>query len=620
MSDKVPEWYFPTTAGGPIDGFNDAAREHFEGIHEHFLAREIIQNSIDAKRPDQRTVRVVFEMNKCRPNEVPGLGDLRKYYEHAQEFTKNQEGATEFYQKALDILNSSEIMVLRVGDYCTKGLDGDDDDPDGNWARLVTMEGASSKKGAGGGSFGIGKNAAYAASALRAVYYVTRNSSNEIVFQGKAKISSFKVDDDIKQGTGLFGFTSEKPGSCSIRGDNNVPEFFYREEQGTDIYIAGYQPTEDEWRHRLIESVLMNFWAAIHHDDLVVEFKSEDEEDTVIDSSSLKQFLELYQDSEDNALPYYLALTETEPVEEELKHLGKVKLYVKTNDGFPRKIQLMRKPKMVVRTKRIYTLHENYAAVFICENEKGNNILRDVEPPAHDDWDENRKNGIYKPAFNELNKFLRETLRSFNPYTDTQPEDIPELGKYLPDIEERDDLATFANAFGENTNETTSAESPREVGSITPPLGSRPKMPSNQNLTIVHAARGSDSSRLGIANRTNATHNDAASDEEGGNLPRIDTSSFTFRSFATKRAGELEYHVVLNPNKDTTGAIKLMAVGEDSDYPVEIRSATDGEGNPITIKGAFVSDIELTKGQPRKLILKLNSRRRYALGVEAHEN
>jgi hypothetical protein len=252
---QKPSWYFPTTAGGPIDGFNDSAREHFEGIHEHFLAREVIQNSIDARKDYDQPVKVLFELKKSKVQEVPGIGELNPYYERALAFAADQEGAAEFYQYAMELSSSDEIFVMRIGDYNTKGLDGSDEDTSGNWARLVRMEGASSRKGAGGGSFGIGKNAAFVASGLRTTFYVSRNSSHELVFEGKVKISSFvDKDNDTKRGSGQFGLKRDVPGAASVRGDESVPAYFFREEQGTDLYIAGYQPSEADWRKLLIRT------------------------------------------------------------------------------------------------------------------------------------------------------------------------------------------------------------------------------------------------------------------------------------------------------------------------------------------------------------------------------
>ena len=615
-----PSWYFASTGGGIMDGFNDSSREHFEGAHEHFLAREIIQNSIDARFDYKEPVKVVFELKKAILSDIPGLGELRDYYTLAKDYASDQEGAAEFYDAALNTLALSEIQFLRAGDYNTRGLDGADEDTGSNWARLVLMEGASSKKGAGGGSYGIGKNAAFVASALRTVYYVSSPGEGQIVYSGKSKISSFKIKDDIKQGAGQYGYErTDKPGVSSVRNEKDIAGFFKRTKRGTDIFIAGYRPTDDDWRNKLKESVLKNFWAAIHSGDLIVEFLCEGEDTETIECSNLRTYLDEYKDAEDNALPYYLAMTECQPIEKELKHLGLVKLYVRVGDNMPRKVVMMRQPKMVVRSKRVSTLHENYSAVFLCENDKGNSILRELEPPAHSEWDQNRKDGRYKNAIIEMDRFLRDTMRAMNPQIDDQPEDIPGLSRYLWDIEERDDLASLSAGNGENTDKTTDLESPREVAQ-TDESSKLPKQTQTQNLAVVNSSLGTEPPVPGTKGMGGKPGRGGSGGDPGGNSSRMDTDSFTFRSFATKGTSGLEYRVVINPLREAQGSIKIMAVGEDGEYPVVVASATDEHGINLDIEESMIKGIKLAKGSPYKIALRLDSGRRYALGVESYEN
>ena len=42
-------WRFPPTNGGRVDGFNDPGIAHFSGSPYSSLARETIQNSLDAR-------------------------------------------------------------------------------------------------------------------------------------------------------------------------------------------------------------------------------------------------------------------------------------------------------------------------------------------------------------------------------------------------------------------------------------------------------------------------------------------------------------------------------------------------------------------------------------------
>lgn len=59
---KKYQWQFPVNAsGGQPEGLNDSGVESFRGNQIESLAREIIQNSTDAKREMNKPVTVSFE-------------------------------------------------------------------------------------------------------------------------------------------------------------------------------------------------------------------------------------------------------------------------------------------------------------------------------------------------------------------------------------------------------------------------------------------------------------------------------------------------------------------------------------------------------------------------------
>ena len=69
MSDDIG-WRFPPTNGGRIDGFNDPGIAHFTGAPFASLARETIQNSLDARRAPDEPVHVSFELIDLHPVNV----------------------------------------------------------------------------------------------------------------------------------------------------------------------------------------------------------------------------------------------------------------------------------------------------------------------------------------------------------------------------------------------------------------------------------------------------------------------------------------------------------------------------------------------------------------------
>ena len=105
---------------------------------------------------------------------------------------------------------------------------------------MTKSSGASDKKGAAGGSFGIGKFAPFACSDFYTVFYSTYDENEERAYQGVSRLVTFTRDDgNNTQGVGYFGEERNIPVYDEIHLDNS----FNRQhgEHGTDIYIAGYK-------------------------------------------------------------------------------------------------------------------------------------------------------------------------------------------------------------------------------------------------------------------------------------------------------------------------------------------------------------------------------------------
>src|SRR5205823_1637122 len=127
--------------------------------------------------------------------------------------------------------------ALRIGDYNTTGVLGSDTERSKNWYNLIRCAGSSSKGGGEGGSFGIGKNAPFAASLLRTVLYSTFNADDENVFQGVATLVSHNHPaGGISQPTGFLGRRS----GASVRTMPQIPVKFRRLQHGTDVIVLGF--------------------------------------------------------------------------------------------------------------------------------------------------------------------------------------------------------------------------------------------------------------------------------------------------------------------------------------------------------------------------------------------
>ena len=305
--------------------------------------------------------------------------------------------------------------------------------------------------------------------------------------------------------------------------------------------------------------------------------------------------------------------------EQDLKHLGKVSLFVKKDDRYPSKILMVRKPKMLVQEKGYRVLREPYAGVFICENDKGNKILRDLEPPAHDKWDYARaENGPI--VLRELDNFIKQSLKTMAESLASEPEDIPGLDRYLPDSEDRDYLPSELGNALEETGLSTKEESGQEIGAE---RDSSVTMPGNVTRNSIVTNKQPDKvapippTGSGKGTRGKGTGNEKG-DEDG---IRIKTSSVGFRSFIQNGKNGIEYHLAITGREDCEGAIRLVAVGDDGSYPVDLVSAVDlKSGKNYQISDSLIKGLMIKSGETSKIAVRLLSAKKYTLGIETYEN
>jgi hypothetical protein len=612
-------WHFPALDHGESEGLNDPLLQYFGGDHSWYVAREVIQNSVDARADYNSPVTVRFTKFALPAKNLPGMKELRDRLKVCLQRAKSEknERAEKHYKEALETAISEEIAILRASDFNTSGLTGQDGDKDGRWHRLVKAIGENQPAGVGGGSYGIGKGAPFVASKLRTVYYSTKNEAGEYIFQGKTRILSHTWQGKEHRGIGFYGIK----GYESVRSVAVIPSDFKRSDQGTDLNIIGYR-AENGWMKGLAESVLENFWMAIHAGDLEVFISESDKEIDITKSTLLERLTEF---SREKGLPYYrsvIAPTRTE--KKQLPVLGVCSLYIKQDDGFPKDIVMMRKPKMAVeKWKFRKTLQDAYAGVFICEDDKGNMLLRGLEPPEHNKWNESLDKENGKKIISEINEWIRGVLQEMAAQEGGDPEDIPELDKFLPFDEDSEKQMQSNKNRKQPSGDIQADESPIEVGAereeIEDEIEEFVRRPSGmRNLASGGIGAGD--------NRGDGSGSDGGTGTAGGDKPviaRVNTSSLKFRTiYAGSNNNDSEYCLVVEPLADQEGAINIVAVGDDAAvYGVPILSARDWESDKkgYKIKGSFIEGLQLKKGKSIKIRLTIKSRSRYALGIENYE-
>ena len=317
---------------------------------DRLLAREMIQNSLDARHDPNNPVLVKFEVLELNRGDIPDMDYLKATLARCTEYWSHDKKAKAFFRHAEALSGEDKITALRIGDYNTTGVLGNDMERSKNWYNLIRCAGSSSKGGGEGGSFGIGKNAPFAASLVRTVLYSTFNTDEEHVFQGVATLVSHNHPrGGVSQSTGFLGGQN----GASIRSLAEIPPKFLRLQHGTDVIVLCF-PASENWQNDLVYSVLDNFWPAIHFGDLEVKVG-----DITIKKSNLQALLEAFSGQEGfTANLFYQAFTNPThkfPVTQPC--LQEVTLYLTAGDAeLPKRIAMVRKTGMKIFEKPFRSL------------------------------------------------------------------------------------------------------------------------------------------------------------------------------------------------------------------------------------------------------------------------
>ena len=395
-------WRFPPLSGGTKQGYTNNDIEGFKGEELiDNLAREICQNSLDARDKNSlEPVKVVFELKHVERDKYDVFSGYEKCLQGCRRFWSRGEKIDEKLETFLDdaesVLSKPQISVLIASDYNTRGLVGNHnlDALDTPWEALTGADGMSVKPDDNsGGSFGIGKNAPFACSALSMVFYNTLDEDDKRAFIGVARAATlFNEQGKATQRVGRYQNNDDdneiwKP--IYKEDANNFRDLFYRKEKGTDIIIVGFNETES-WEHNVAKAVIKNFFVAIHENKLVVEIKG-DGDSFIIDATKIADKIDEYAKTDKQvAITAQLYAAFTQPDNKVsltvLEEEAAAEIYIKAESSYSRTIANFRSTGMLVG-KGYNKIFQHYAAILIVRGEKLGKLLRACEPPRHNRWD-----------------------------------------------------------------------------------------------------------------------------------------------------------------------------------------------------------------------------------------
>ena len=608
--EKNCKWHFGNEGGIDI-GPNDPIHETFKGNVYYSIVRESIQNSLDAVNNDREPVKVNFSFFEISRIDFPNLFEIEEHIKQCQTYYHDNDNADRLFKDMLYYLNGDiegkkrlKLTCMRISDYNTVGMRYDNSDTKSSFYAFLRAAGVTVKSNQGaGGSFGFGKGAYFALSPIKSLVVSSMNSARNMYFEGATRLTTHKNNSRNK--LTAYGFYDANSGE-PVQDVNSIPNIFKREEIGTDINIIGLWD-EQSRKSIMIKSVLNNFWLAIFKNKLMVQI-----DDIVIEKSNLEQVIEEYFEGEYEsgtpgeietwnpksyfkAVKYAKTTNQFQLFETELETLGNVKLYVYLEKGLPNRTSYFRKPKMVV-FKRTNRKINGYSAVFICESDKGNELLRLMENPAHNEWQKEnypKKEGNIDPVARkaeiELSKFINESLESLSKIKTGKKIAFLGLEEYLSipeDLLEKDEEFDYEgnsanNLSGSKSSDTSEQETGLQTTLIVEPVKIKATTVIKQELpeeTEIEPTEdglekitvgGENSTSGGNDNPTDSGDTATTGERAEDTTPNATRSKILinvkFRTLAQKTTGILEHILLVHTEKEIANAELEIFVGADND-------------------------------------------------------
>ena len=415
-------WRFPMLDDGEEQGINDGGIATFRGseLYDN-LAREICQNSLDAKAPGEETVIVEFNSYSLKKSDHSALMGLDGIISSCEDYwqNKSEPKLNNFLKEAKEKLAREYIDFLAISDYHTRGLSGAKADirDKSVWRALTHSSGVTQKEQGSGGSYGIGKNAPFACSSFRTIFYNTYAlEDGEKAFQGVARLVTHFQNNQPTQGVGFFQNAASKTpifdaDFCLLR------DVFKRTEYGTDVIIAGFKKTAT-WAADIEKAILSNFFVAIINKKLIVKIDGLQIDHTTL-QARIKHYadLERKENSRDKKITtimefYSAVMTPDDTVRGSIMEQDDFVLYIKKDNNYSKSIAEMRSIGMVVRIRHNH-IFTRYAAVMVVQEGKLNALLKDIEPPQHNKWDPDLIDAESNPEANKNARKIRAQLISW---------------------------------------------------------------------------------------------------------------------------------------------------------------------------------------------------------------
>ncbi len=646
-------WDFPTTGGGKKTGFNEAGIQFFNDDILLSLAREMCQNSLDAKKEGSNEPVIVafksFHLKKDNFKDI-GIANLsaiiEKEINYAKKYYKNDKTPITFYSEAKKILDSEDILCLRISDFNTSGLTGSDREIDSKWDKNVKSEGFSDNPTTSGGSFGIGKNAAFACSKLHTVFYSTLDEIGLTASQGVSKLSSCELDDgNYTQGTGYYGYIKNLPSGirldCVEKQIFIDPSFRERNESGTDIYILGFDDRnksneilDDEnegWVIDFAASIIDNYFVSILDKKLIVRINDLELNDKTI----LEQFNYIYSRNSDLFNQYtvdYFNILATDKYDTKHETFSMfepndVSFDIAFDTNFKNRVGVIKGTGMKIFDKDKLPQISFYCGVLKLVGKEVNEYFRQMENPKHNEWHPSKMKDE-KSALKQYNKlfdFVRATIRKYVESSIPESMDAEGVGEFLPD--------EFDDGSNNEPTENIMDEILEEIEVKEKPIIK------NESISIEDENQDDDSAGgqayadgeeegnygQGEPNDSNGGNGTpgSANNEKGTVDVPTGRAVLTTKSRCVYTNGKYEFMFV-SPIDLQNAKISVEISGELTNYkPIIVEASGERKlfsGSSIKYNGNIIEVGKVNANEPKRIQFVLKETENWALEVRVYEN
>lgn len=439
MTKTEGSWNFPSNNFGEKTGISEAGIETFRGDLFASLAREVCQNSMDAKKESDQPVHVEFELSYVNRADILGVDTLSDTIERCCDFwaEEHDKKAVEFFNKAQKLIANPQIPVLRISDFNTVGVIGATKLQNSPWQNLVKSSGVSNKSGDSGGSFGIGKSAPYAVSQLRTIFYSTFDAEDVRAYQGVSKLATFRnADNETTQGKGYFGSPEQ---NSPILGANFPFEGYERTKTGTDIFVLGFHE-HPEWADEVLKAIIDGYLYSISVGTLTVSVNG-----TYLNKDTIGSVLEKYKDSLRLAYQYYEVLINDDYpwVTLDVDGLQHISLKLAVQNGYFKRILMARTNGMKIFDQSRFPSSFDFVGICVLQEEV-NSYFRAMENPQHTKWEPDRFSddpdevNMAKKRTKALKALLNAQVKELTEGDISDEMDAIGAGEFIPALEDAD--------------------------------------------------------------------------------------------------------------------------------------------------------------------------------------